>query len=173
MLWVLRWMPVCLSFSGSIRWALSIFESGISIPASFTNFLTFSGTFSDKWWLYLGRSFNCIVIASTKCSRFLTLYLKCYITLPQCIHVLLKQTDGEESFSFSSSLIICHIPSLKTSRNLDFICSIKTHFNSSNLLQQQHQFLEYLAFQNKDRTANINHNNTNKLVIVTALSLKL
>ena len=141
-------MPVFCLFLGPIWCALSIFESGISTPASFTNFLTFSRTFSDVSSLSNGMlvihrqvlRLHCS-LQSTKYSRllhfpwsvtFLYIFLSTLLSLGVFTCSWSKLTV-EESFSIScgSSFIICLISSLKTTRKLDFICSIKFSLNYS------------------------------------------
>ena len=128
-----------LSFLCPTRCALLIFESGMSTSASFTNLLTFSRTFPTchpfhmECWLFVDRSFDCIV----HCIRA---NVQDFYIFPEVPHYSLSvftcfwsKLTVKESFSisFSSSLIICFISTLKTSRKLELIYSIKASLNSS------------------------------------------
>ena len=126
-----------LSFLGPRRCALSIFKPGIYkfllffhlSPGSFLRF----HSFHMEWWLFLDRSFDCIV----DCIR--PNVQGCYIfwsatELSVSVSTWFwSKLKVEESFSIScsSSLIIGLISSLKTFRKLDFICPLKVSLNSS------------------------------------------
>ena len=139
MLWILRWLPAfclfCVQYGALCQYSNLEYQPLLHLlifllsPGPFPLF----HPFHMECCLFLDRSFNCIV----HCIR--PNVQGCYIFLA-ALHYSLgvftcfwSKLKVEESFSIScsSSLIICLISSLKTSRKLDFICSIKVSFNSS------------------------------------------